>query len=599
MAQKIEAKTERPLQTHYVKQFLAVNTVASRVSEPNDGCFYDLTNCQPIGYANLHSIDDALRLHDFGSDRVYADFNANLQGQETLLIATTNGKLFAYAVGLTLADGTPDVWQIGEGLSGTDALDIVQYDDQHALIIDSTGYYRYSEVYVRVHSRPTGWVPEWIVPISTPSTPSQYGAPTSGQAIAVYNNMVWIAQNRTLYYSKIGISSDTPPGFEDFQVDVNGGGWDIIDDSTLRGSIKALFAANGYLYLFGSTSVDAISDVYTTASTDTAGIAHTVTNFTRLNISAIIGTDDVETIMAYGRLVMFANQMGVWVLLGTWIQLMSTDVANSYMSGIDGTWQYLDWNHFNDTVQWINRAGDWVDWENNNQKTVLWQLDNYTPFPFHISGGQVRSNNLLCAAFCVVRKNDPIMGSGLFLCMYYGDASGQSYKWWFADWTQDLGPVTHVCTSFANGAPALFGYIGNVLYQLFADKTSSPSARIITPLWDFNDPLADKQALRAGIRLSMQAKQEPAVSVNIDTLTSSHPIKLGDIGTVDWLSNTEQLVDWGVKWQNLRNFMLYFGKAPESFSKCLGFTVRTVRGTQFEMNMFALDYKVGARWIGD
>ena len=43
--------------------------------------------------------------------------------------------------------------------------------------------------------------------------------------------------------------------------------------------------------------------------------------------------------------------------------------------------------------------------------------------------------------------------------------------------------------------------------------------------------------------------------------------------------------------------MIYYGKAPEGFSKNLGFTVRTQAGTQFELNGFLLDYKVGPRWI--
>jgi hypothetical protein len=204
------------------------------------------------------------------------------------------------------------------------------------------------------------------------------------------------------------------------------------------------------------------------------------------------------------------------------------------------------------------------------------------------------------------------------LVIYQGDATGSNYKWWFADWTSDIGPITHICSAnmpdFTHvyspdkpdyAGPVLFGYINNKLYQFFSDKMAAdaPAARIMTGLWDFGDPLSDKQAIRAGIRVSMQTQANPAIDLRLDTLTGSYPIPVGDIGALDWVNSTEQLVPWQnatpdlVKWQSLRNYMIYWGKAPEGYSKHLGFTVRTTHGTQFELNGFFLDYKVGPRWI--
>lgn len=592
MAQRIEGKQERPLQTYFLKEFAAVNTVADRMSEPQESCFWDLTNAQPIGFSNLHSINDASApIYDFGNHRVYADFNVNIGNQEYLLIAAMDGNLYAYKVG----SSPPVVTQIGSGLSTDGSLDITQFDNTTALIVANSGYY--------------SWQPgSNITAINTTgggTGAGEPGAPNKGQAIAVYENMVWIADGRTLFASKPGSSSDTPPAYTDFSVS-DGGGWEIIRDPTLKSDIKALFSLNGYLYVFGESSVDIVANVNQQQTTAGTGgpVTGSTASWTRRNISSVVGTDQVESIMAYGVLILFANQYGVWMITGTQLTLVSTDVQNSYSSGIDGTWQFLDWKHYNDAVQWINNAGDMVDWENNTPQIVLWMLDNYTPFLFKISGGQVKSNNLLNAAFVVVRKNDPTMGSGNFLVLYQGDASGQNAKWWFADWTSDIGPITHVCTANVNYAPALFGYIGNRLYQFFADPASSPSARMMTPLWDFGDPLSDKQAIRAGIRVSLTGTSDAAMLLNIDTLTGTYPVPLGDIGTIDWVSDIEQLVPWQnnapqtVKWQNLRNYLIYYGKAPECYSKHLGFTVRTQRGTQFELNAFLLDYKIGPRWIG-
>jgi hypothetical protein len=46
-------------------------------------------------------------------------------------------------------------------------------------------------------------------------------------------------------------------------------------------------------------------------------------------------------------------------------------------------------------------------------------------------------------------------------------------------------------------------------------------------------------------------------------------------------------------------FFAYWGAAPSCFSKYLGFTVTTRRGSIFEVNSFLLDYKLGPRWTGD
>ena len=537
MAQKIEAKTERPLQSFWLKDFLAVNTTNARIAEPQPSVFYDLTNTQPIGFSNLHSVADvSAPIHDFGTHIVYADFNVNIDNTEILIQACRDGTVWA----TTVPSGY--VTQVGSGFSGTDTFDVAQWDYETALIIDSTGYYQWP-TYVGT--------PPQLGPIAKITG---NGAPDHGNCIAVYSNMVWIAQGRVLYFS-------TTDDFTDFTT-ANGGGYSTLRDPTLRSEIRALFAANGYLYVFGESSIDSISDVYIPQGATTP-----TPSFTRLNISAVVGTDMVESIMVYGRLVLFANRMGAWMLYGTTVQSISAnDAENSYLSSIDGTWQYLDF----DTLS--------------------------------CSGGQVQSNRLLCAAFLVRRLNDPHMGTGNFLAMYQADAAGA--KWWFADTTTDVGPLTHVCTAFVDYQPAVFGYINNVMYRIFADDSSALSARMMTGLWDFNDPLTDKQALRAGIRISIRGTTNPAVQLNLDTLTGSYPVPLRDIGSVDWTNTTEQVIPWAnsagsiVIWNNItRNYLLFYGKAPEGFSKYLGFTVTTKRATVFELNAFLLDYKLGARWV--
>jgi hypothetical protein len=529
VAQKIEGKDERPLQSYTFKNFLAVNTTNSRLAIP-DGTFYNLENAQPVGFGNIHSVNDiSAALHNYAGDQVYYDCNVNLSisgvPTEFLIAATTNGKLFAYNVpAATAAQINGSTTLSGVGTS------VAQWNNTNALIIDSTGYYQWSG---------TGNM----------AAVTGSGAPTSGNAIAVYQNRVWIAQGRVLYYS-------APGSFTDFTT-ADGGGSSSLIDPTLRSGVTALFAANGYLYVWGTSSINAISDLYIPT-----GASPPTPNFTNLNISAVVGTDQPYSIQTYGRLILFANRYGVWRLYGTSVDTISgADPNNQYQSEISGTWQYVN---FGQTV----------------------------------SGGQVISNNLLCSAFLIKRNSDPVFGSNTVICMYQGNAAGG--KWWTANW----GAVTRITTAFVNNAPALFAYIGNVLYQLFAVTTASPPANIQPPLWDFSDPITAKEALRFGVGMSIFGATNASLALSLDTPGGSTVVQFTTAGNVLWVNSTSAIVSWvnsssaTVLWVP-SGFETYWSKAPQGFAKYVGMTLTTTQGTQFELNSFLLDYKWAARWTGN
>lgn len=526
MAQKIEGKEERPLQSYNFKNFLAVNTTSARLACP-DGTFYNLENAQPIGFSNLHSINDiSAALHDYASDIVYTDENVNLANTELLITATTNGKLFSFSVPASTAT------QInGAAVLQGSATTIAQWNNTNALIVDSTGYY------------------QWNGAGNIVSIGGTTGAPNSGNAIAVYMNRVWIAQGRVLFYS-------APGSFTDFQT-ASGGGSTSFVDPTLRSSITALFACNGYLYVFGTSSINAISDLYIPT-----GANPPTPNFTNLNISAVVGTDQPQSIQTYGRLIFFANRYGAWRLYGTSVDTISgQDPNNQFQSSIDGTWQYVN-------------------------------------FAQPVSGGQVISNNLLCSCFLIERANDPTFGNNTVITVYQGNAAGG--KWW----TANYGALTRITTAFVNNAPALFGYIGNKIYQLFALTGSSPPANIQTPLWDFGDPITQKQVIKGGVGISIAGQSSgEAVTMTLDTPNSSTPFTISITGTIEWVNNTGATVTWKnasntpVVWSPSQ-FATYWGASPQGYSKYVGYTVTTAQGVQFELNSFLMDYKWAARWVG-
>lgn len=523
MAQKIERKDERPLQSFTFKNFLAVNTTNARTACPNEA-FADLENAQPIGFGNLSSVNDvSAALHNYGADNIYTDADANIANTEYLIQAATNGKLFAYNIALVAAT------QInGASILAGSGTAMAQWQNSNVLIIDASGYYQWNGV-------------------GNIATITGTGAPTSGSAIAIYQNRVWIAQGRLLYYS-------APGSFSDFTT-ASGGGFSALIDSTLRSTVQQLLSANGYLYVFGTTSVDSISDLYIPT-----GASPPTPNFTKLNITPTIGTDQPQSVISYGRLVLFANRFGLWALYGTTLTaISSSDPNNAYNSSIDGTMQFIS---FNPTV----------------------------------SAGQCLSNNLFCAAFLLQRFGDPTYGNTTVIAMYQGNAAGG--KWWFLS----AGTVTRITTGFVNNVPSLFAYIGNQLFQLLADNTSAPAAVISTALWDFGDPITQKEAIRGGVGIS--ASGLASVTLNLDTPHSTFPFSVSVVGQVQWINNLSAVVTWQnnlaqpVVWAP-GQFQTYWAAAPQGFAKYVGFTLRTGRGTKFQINSFLLDYKWGVRWTGN
>ena len=135
MAQKIEAKDERPLQTFWLKDFLAVDTTDSRIAPPNPSTFYDLLNAQPVGFSNIHSVDgiSPSPLYDFLGHTIYRMWGVNIFNQEYLICAGQDRELFTYQV------STGNIGALGVASDGF-SLQVAQYDFQVA-----TSYYGYDE----------------------------------------------------------------------------------------------------------------------------------------------------------------------------------------------------------------------------------------------------------------------------------------------------------------------------------------------------------------------------------------------------------------------------------------------------------------------
>jgi hypothetical protein len=517
-ARKETEKGERTLYSSVFKHWGGCYTRSARTAMPKDR-WYHLENLQPIGDANIHTINNISGvLYDFASDNIYAAQYANIGGIDYIYSFATNGKVFQTKI----SDNTTTQINVGQLFSGNGS-SLDQWKNLVVLFIDSTGLYSWN-----------GTTLTHIVVA---------GAPPAGQAIAVYQGRVWVANGRIVYYSVPADTNGTNTGYgnaaNDFNA-ANGAGFFLLTDPQVRVGVTRMLSANGYLYIFGPTSINVVADVYVPS-----GATPPTPVFTNLNIQAIIGTDQPAAVFPYNRNIIFGNRYGAYALSGTTAQKISDD--------IDGTWQYLQ-------------------------------------FSQPLSGGQVVVNNILTAAILLFHAPDPEFSFNTIIAMWWDG------KWWFANY----GALTFVFSAYAQNQVSLFGLKGNKLYQLFFDPNSSPDTEFVGPLWDMDDPIRGKEVIKAGIEASVLGTYGQ-INLNLDTATSSKPLTTsGSLGSINWQNNFGVSVTW------LNNsaaavsfftpgYILFAGAAPGGFSKYVGLS-GTTTGTQYQLSALMMDYAFTNRW---
>lgn len=518
MSKPAENKKEEPLRRKIFRDWKGCVTKASRNSCPEDAWYY-LENLQPRGPANCFTVDDiSAALFDYGVDQVYWSREININGTDYIISFATNGKVFAFNIG---AGTSAQINAVPTLLSGTGSR-MDQWKNQILLIIDSSGYYYWDG--------------------ATFAKLLGAGVPAAGTDIAVTFNRVWIVNGRVLLFSGIdGFGGGAPaiPDATNYWAVANGAGFVNLTDPILRSVVTRLYAADGYLYYTGDSSIGVISDVYVPA-----GAVPPTPVFTNLTIQSSLGTDQPGSLVSENRELTLANRDGIWAVRGVVAERISED--------IDGTWQYAD-------------------------------------FSQPIFSGIVSVNRIKTRAVLMKRLNDPLFGSNTVLCMYW------DRKWWFAN----FGTLTILVPAVVSGSQVLYGFVGNKLFKLFSNTLSSPASIFMTPLWPMEDPLEDKQVIRAGFEITVRTLITSFTS-SVDSVNGTFPfVNSASVGAVQWVNNSNVIVTWQnnalalVTWFS-GQFLLYSGAAPGAFSKYVGITGSGQ--AQYQLSGVYMDYKLGAAW---
>jgi hypothetical protein len=154
--------------------------------------------------------------------------------------------------------------------------------------------------------------------------PSGGKNPISGRSIEIFKSRVWLVNGTYRYTSAPGSVSDFAA--------TDGGIIAQNTDAFLSVSLYGLKQANGFLYEFGDSSINAISNPITTVTNNLSTTQVTVTN-----IDPQIGTIYPATIQNFGEAIVFANQLGVYELFGSSVKKISSKLDKLFVGPVTQT----------------------------------------------------------------------------------------------------------------------------------------------------------------------------------------------------------------------------------------------------------------------
>lgn len=145
-------------------------------------------------------------------------------------------------------------------------------------------------------------------------TPTPMPLGVAGTDIEIFLSRVWIVDGTNILTSVASNGADFSTA--------NGGLTKPNQESTLRRAYTAIRQVNGYLYVFGDSSVAYITNVQTSTTA--------VTTYQFTVIEPQIGTAWRDSVAAFGRSILFANVNGVYAIYGS--------SANKISDMLDGIW---------------------------------------------------------------------------------------------------------------------------------------------------------------------------------------------------------------------------------------------------------------------
>ena len=290
--------------------------------------------------------------------------------------------------------------------------------------------------------------------------------------LAVYAGRVWLAGARTLTWTGTA-------GFDDAKA-ADASGSTQIADADLVHQITALRSLNNFLYIFGDNSVKQVGTITVSGSS---------TIFNIVSLSSDQGCPFPRAIVSYNRLVLFANKVGVYAVLGASVEKISDPM--------DGIFALAD-----------------------------------TSQPFCAAVQDLHTS--LHTFLLLLRYKDPAAGiRSLILCFYKN-------RWFVANQGNNL---TSIVTAPIGGIIETFSSSGQDVTQIFQSTTPVPII-LRTSLSPNGEIEMGKIGLEAMVALNSNTLGVLNGSADSENFDPGKPFTLSTARNLIWINNSNQVLTW-------------------------------------------------------
>lgn len=241
--------------------------------------------------------------------------------------------------------------------------------------------------------------------------------------------------------------------------------------------------------VYGAQALDNYLYVFGDSSVIIIGdlkVTGSVTTFSQTFLSSTTGTTLPNTIVAMERAIVFMNKYGVYALFGASVQKVS--------DALDGIFPNID-------------------------------------FTQNVTAGLAQIFNILCYVVSFTYQ-DTNANRALQAVLFKG-------KWFL---TSQGNNLTFVSPAILSGVQTLWGTTGTDLRQLYSDTTATIATTLTTGLFDFGNPVFDKQIIRGAVEWTAAANDTINMEVDTEVLTESAATTAN--AAIVWYNNAGNQITW-------------------------------------------------------
>jgi len=149
-------------------------------------------------------------------------------------------------------------------------------------------------------------------------------------------------------------------------------------------------------------------------------------------------------------------------------------------------------------------------------------------------------------------------------------------RWWFASQNHlGMGALVSIPVG---GKPSGYVWVSTALQQIFQTGTAPWTVR--TRFWDASAPMREKQAINAGLGLTLNGLAASGLTVTVDTEFAQANTAIGGLPSVQWINDQGAPIQWVnnaaavVTWSQASiGYQLLTGSAQGGNAQYLGLTV--------------------------